>query len=165
MATVLFFKRSNVRYYGFFVGAGEAVVFAGFTAFVLVVAEWFAFDVVLLTVVFDTIGVAVLTGAGVAVFTMAVLFAGLLTLTLVLVAASPQAMPRALMPRTAESAITFFICLQTPDLSQRYIFISSHRPIKHGRFCHELFHFQGKRKYSNLPYISQPKKQEKWMFL
>jgi hypothetical protein len=45
-------------------------------------------------------GVIVLTGAGVARLT--------LTLTLVF-AASPQAMPIALNPRTAESTITFFI--------------------------------------------------------
>jgi hypothetical protein len=45
--------------------------------------------------------------------------AGLLALALL--ALSPQAMPRAPKARTVESKITFFICLQTPNFSQRFI--------------------------------------------
>jgi hypothetical protein len=59
-------------------------------------------------------GVATTTGvlAGVAGrFALLALFAG----------ASPQAMPRALNPRTVESAITFLILFSDSYLSQRFI--------------------------------------------
>ena len=55
-------------------------------------------------------GVLVLTGAGVA----------LLTLTFALFAASPHAKPRALKPRTVESAITFFITVRLLSFSKIY---------------------------------------------
>jgi hypothetical protein len=73
-------------------------VIAGLLAFMFEV-----FDVVLPAGTLAT----VLAGAGVIVFTGAGVVA-LLTFTCTL-AASPQAKPRALKPRTVESAITFFI--------------------------------------------------------
>jgi hypothetical protein len=58
----------------------------------------------------------VATGAGVLA---GATFAGLVLA--LLAGVSPQAMPNAPITNTAESAITFFICLQTPILSQRLI--------------------------------------------
>jgi hypothetical protein len=60
----------------------------------------------------------VATGAGVLA---GITLTGLLVLLALFEAASPQAIPKAPSPRTAESAIAFFICLQTPILSQRLI--------------------------------------------
>jgi hypothetical protein len=58
-------------------------------------------------VMFDGIGAVVETGAGV--------LAGVEGLVLALLAGvSPQAIPNAPRLRTAESTITFFICLRTP---------------------------------------------------
>jgi membrane glycosyltransferase len=68
----------------------------------------------------DIVVLVVATGAGVLAGIVLVL-AGFVVLAL-FVAASPQAIPNAPNPRTAESAITFFICLQTPILSQRLIY-------------------------------------------
>jgi hypothetical protein len=42
---------------------------------------------------------------------------------LVLFADSPQAMPRAPMPRTVESKITFFILVTNSCLSQRFMLL------------------------------------------
>ncbi len=58
-------------------------------------------------------GVAARVGVGVA------MLVGRLAFMFTLVAVSPQAMPRALKPRTVESTITFFILFRTPNLSQR----------------------------------------------
>jgi hypothetical protein len=78
------------------------VVLAGFAVLVVDV-----FDVVVLdVVVFDTAGVEVLTGATLVVVLVFALFA--LTFTF---ADSPQAIPRALRPRTVESTSTFFILI------------------------------------------------------
>ena len=91
-------------------GAGvAALVFGAFAGGVLV------FGALAFGAVTFVAGVAVLTGAGVDVFT---LFAGLLAL---FEAASPHAIPRALKPRTVESKITFFILFTNSYLSQRYI--------------------------------------------
>jgi hypothetical protein len=100
---------------------GVEVVFAALlpmVVFVVVFAGLVAeFDVVefALFVVFEAAGVeaGVLTGATLVVLAALALFAGLLVLALLL-AASPQAIPRALRPRTVESTITFFISKKTP---------------------------------------------------
>ena len=106
--------------YGFFVAAGAAFVFAGFIVLFALVAGLAAFALAaefvgaaefVFTGLATGAGVAVLTGAGVFAGLFAVLFAG----------ASPQAMPRALNPRTVESTITLVILFRTPNLSQRII--------------------------------------------
>jgi hypothetical protein len=57
-----------------------------------------------------------------------------------LLAPSLQAIPRAPKPRTVESKITFFICLQTPVFLKDYVnVITNHRPIEHGRFAPDSF--------------------------
>jgi len=76
----------------------EDVVFAGFIALLVEL---------LVVVMLDGIVLVVATGAGV--------LAGVEGLVLALLAGvSPQAIPNAPRPRTAESTITFFICLRTP---------------------------------------------------
>jgi hypothetical protein len=76
----------------------EDVVFDGFIALLVVL---------LVVVMLDGIVLVVATGAGV--------LAGVEGLVLALLAGvSPQAIPNAPRPRTAESTITFFICLRTP---------------------------------------------------
>jgi len=66
------------------------------------------FDAVLPDVVMlDDIGAVVVTGAGVLAGVEGLMFA-------LLAGVSPQAIPNAPRPRTAESTITFFICLRTP---------------------------------------------------
>jgi len=63
-----------------------------------------------------TLAAGVATGAGV----LAGVAAGLFALFAgALVAASPQAMPSALNPRTVESTITFVILFKTPIYTQR----------------------------------------------
>jgi hypothetical protein len=65
------------------------------------------FVVLLVVVMLDGIVLVVATGAGV--------LAGVEGLVLALLAGvSPQAIANAPRPRTAESTITFFICLRTP---------------------------------------------------
>ena len=76
----------------------EDMLFDGFIAL---------FVVLLVVVMLDGIVLVVATGAGV--------LAGVEGLVLALLAGvSPQAIPNAPRPRTAESTITFFICLRTP---------------------------------------------------
>ena len=94
-------------YYGLFVALGEAVVLAGRFALaallVLPVAELLA---VLVPALAFVAGVGDIAGVGDGLFALALaLFAG----RFALLAASPQAMPIALKPRTVESTITFFI--------------------------------------------------------
>ncbi len=84
--------------YIFFVGAGDAIFFPGIAELVPFIGELVIFDAGVMAGV-ET-GAGVLTDMGV--------FAGL-TVTLVLLAESPQAIPNALIPRTAESTITLFI--------------------------------------------------------
>jgi hypothetical protein len=108
--------------YGFLVGDGTAL--AGLLALLVefvVLCEAFEFVEVELPdveLVFVT-GAGVVTVAGVETLVTLAL-AGLLALTLTF-AESPQAMPRALTPRTAESTITFFILFEDSYLSQRII--------------------------------------------
>ncbi len=88
--------------------AGFIVLLAGFIELLFAVE---LFDIELLAVIGVLIGV--LIAAGVLAGVAGLLFAG------ALLAASPQAMPRALKPRTVESAITFLI-LSDSYLSQRF---------------------------------------------
>jgi len=109
--------------YGFFVAAGAgAAVLAGFIALAAgaalagLLAE-FAGALAAGALAAGTFA----TGAGVVAagvltvtaFALFALFAG------ALVAASPQAIPRALNPRTVESTITFFILFKTPNLTSK----------------------------------------------
>jgi len=113
------------RNYGFF----GAAVFAGFAASVFAsfalfagafaagaVVEWLAVLLTFELVVLAAAGVE--TGAGVCVLTAVLFAAGLLVA--LFEAASPQAMPKALRPRTVESTITFFILLMTPIFLKVY---------------------------------------------
>ena len=92
--------------------AGAPVEFAGFIAEFdgMLLLAGFVVELVVVVVVvveFVTIVLVVATGAGV--------LAGVEGLVLALLAGvSPQAIPNAPRPRTAESTITFFICLRTP---------------------------------------------------
>lgn len=103
------------------------------------IAELFA-GIMLLGVVFAGViaGAGVLTGA---TFT-AILLA---LLAVVLVGASPQAIPRALNPRTVENTITFVILFKTPIFTQRIKPVARHRPIVTQPFYREIFLSQGKR--------------------
>jgi hypothetical protein len=97
-------------------------------AFALEVLPIVVLPVVLLAFMFDVLVLPIVVlpavfiagvEAGVMVFAGVVVTRLTLAFVLVLVfAASPQAMPRAAKPRTVESAITFFICLDS-YLSQR----------------------------------------------
>ena len=80
------------------------VVFAGAAGFAF---EFAVFAVVVFVVVVVVV-VVVFAGATLVVVVVLALLAGLLAL---LLAASPQAMPRALRPRTVESTSTFFILI------------------------------------------------------
>ncbi len=87
--------------------AGD-IVLAGFIALLLAAP---LFELLL--------AIGVLTGAGVAGAGVLAGVAGLLFAGALLAGVSPQAMPRALNPRTVESAITFLI-LSDSYLSQRF---------------------------------------------
>jgi hypothetical protein len=110
------------------------VVFAGAVVLAGLLAEFVVveFDVVVLVVA------GVLTGATLVVLA---LLAGLLAFELLL-AASPQAIPKALIARTVESTITFFIFITNSYLSQRICLLPGVRQILHRRFCPELFLFR-----------------------
>ena len=145
------------------VGAGDAVVFAGFIVFAGAV-ELAGFA--LLFPVLVAAGVAVFTGAGVAVLAGAIVLAGLLALFAVLLAASPQAIPKALRPRTVESTITFVILFRTPIFLKEYLTSRFQGSADLTQpFCLELFLIQGKRQYSKRRGNSQLKIDKKWQFL
>lgn len=115
-------------------GAGAGVLAFGALVFGagMLVFGAFAFGAVTLVA-----GVAVLTGTGV---DGAVLFAGLLFAG-ALFAVSLQAIPNVPITRTAESKITFFILLKTPNLSQRINPVARVRLIRHSRFAMNSFLF------------------------
>jgi hypothetical protein len=148
---MLFFQKMLSKLnYGFLVGdaAGGAVLPFGAVEFATGVVGCVALALPL-AIGAATVGATV--GAVVIVFVLAGLA------FVLLVAASPQAIPRAPRLKTAESKITFFILLKTPAyLSQRIYPVSRARLILHSRFCHELFLFQGKRHYRNTQSDSQP---------
>jgi hypothetical protein len=118
---------------------------AGFTL-LLVVLAGFALAFAGVALAF-TAGVVAGVLAGVEVLTGAGVFAGLLAFALF--AASPQAIPRALNPRTVESTITFVILFKTPNLTQRIKTCFQASADRTQPFCPELFPFQGKRYYRN----------------
>jgi hypothetical protein len=135
------------------VALGEAVVFAVVLAGLVVVVE---FDVVVLPLVevvvvvllvvvpfVLVVDIGVLIGVDAVVFTIIELFALLAALLAVLFAgASPQAMPRAPRPRTAESAIAFFILFRLLIfLKKIYLFIARTRLIRHSRFSPRTLSF------------------------
>jgi len=96
---------------------------------------------------------AATVGAGVAVFaglTAFVLFA-------LLVAVPPQAIPRALRPKTAESTNTFFILLRLLSFSKNIRSRFRGSADNTQPFCLELFLFQGKREHRNRRGFCQPK--------
>jgi hypothetical protein len=116
------FRKVAARGYGVLRGVALAFPLAVF------VVGLFAFEVVF-DVVFDVVLVVfvvvagVLTGAGVETVVLAfVLFA--FALEVLVFAASPQAIPSAPRPITAESTITFFMLFKDSYLSQRikYLF-------------------------------------------
>jgi hypothetical protein len=110
-------KTNVVLSYGFFVLAGEVVViFAGFT---VELVELAGFMVELDAVEFDVVVLAFETCAGVVATTGVDVLTGLLVV--LFDAASPQAIPKALSPRTVESTITLFILFTDSYLSQRLL--------------------------------------------
>jgi hypothetical protein len=95
-----------VRSYAFGVAFAFAAGVAAALPAGLVVFEFVLFEDEVF-VMFEAAGVEAGVETGATLVVLA-LFAGLLVLALLL-AASPQAIPRALRPRTVESTITFFI--------------------------------------------------------
>jgi hypothetical protein len=128
--------------YGVLVALGDAEVLAGLLAEAALLV--LPVEVVVLPTVLEVV-LVVVAGviAGVVTTRFAFAFA-LLAGRLALLAASPQAMPMALRPRTVESTITFFILFRLLNLSQRFFLLltQKNRPIEHGRLCLELFLFK-----------------------
>ena len=80
-------------------------------------------ELLLMLLFIVVIGVDIGVLIGVAIVLLAIIERLAFILTFTFVAESPQARPKALNPRTVESAITFLILFQTPNLSQRYIYL------------------------------------------
>lgn len=132
---------------------------AGFVSAGFVEVDVAVVTVVAVVVVAGVAGVAGMVATGVD---------GLLTLPLVLlallVAASPQAIPRALRPRTADNTNTFVILIRLLSISKLFNPVSRVRLMKHNRFCRELFLFPGKRENRNTRSFCQPKITKKITF-
>ncbi len=125
-------------------GIGVFIALAGFIfelAGAIVELAGFMLEFIGVILLFD--GAVVLAGAIVlAGVTVLVEFDGL-AFTLTLVPESPQAMPRALNPRTVESTITFVILITDSYLSQSInILFPGVRLIKHSRFALNSFLFK-----------------------
>lgn len=108
----------NLADYGFLVGLGAGELAGFMFEFGAIVFDGFMFEFGAIVFVFEAAGVAtgaaVATGAGVAAGLFTVLLAG----------ASPQAIPRALNPRTVESTITFVMLFSDSYLfSKMYLLI------------------------------------------